>query len=108
LGSYVHRRRHLPVLPSGRSLPSVLGSQATRLALTLRFSVRTIVATGRPGGMIEMGELPDQPVLTEADDGWHDFSPHWWETETNWWSFNVPERKLGGWLYTQALGVQQI
>jgi hypothetical protein len=52
-------------------------------------------------------ELPVQPVLTADDDNWHEFSPHWWETETNWWSFNVPERKLGGWLYTQALGVQE-
>ena len=48
-----------------------------------------------------------QPELTPDDDNWHEFSPHWWETETNWWSFNVPERKLGGWLYTQSLGVQQ-
>jgi len=48
------------------------------------------------------------PVLTADDDTWHDHSAHWWETETNWWSFNVPERKLGGWLYTQALGVQQV
>ena len=54
-----------------------------------------------------MIDLPDQPVLTDADDDWHDHSPHWWETETNWWSFNVPERKMGGWLYTQALAVQQ-
>jgi hypothetical protein len=54
-----------------------------------------------------MIKLPDQPVLTEEDDDWHDFSPHWWETETNWWSFNVPERRMGGWLYTQALAVQQ-
>jgi hypothetical protein len=29
------------------------------------------------------------------------FSQHWWETETNWWSFNVPDRNLGGWLYEQ-------
>ncbi|MGE0881277.1 MAG: hypothetical protein AB7L13_15530 [Acidimicrobiia bacterium] len=50
----------------------------------------------------------DQPVLTEADDQWHDHSQHWWETETNWWSFNVPERRLGGWLYTQVLAVQGV
>jgi hypothetical protein len=24
----------------------------------------------------------------------------WWETETAWFSFHVPERRLGGWLYT--------
>lgn len=54
-----------------------------------------------------MSEVPEQPVLSAADDDWHAFSPHWWETETNWWSFNVPERNLGGWLYTQVLSVQQ-
>ncbi|HUZ11168.1 MAG TPA: hypothetical protein VMU76_13475 [Acidimicrobiales bacterium] len=49
---------------------------------------------------------PDQPVLTAEDDNWHEHSPHWFETETTWWSFNVPERRMGGWLYTQALAVQ--
>ena len=27
-------------------------------------------------------------------------SDRWWETETAWFSFCVPERRLGGWLYT--------
>lgn len=27
-------------------------------------------------------------------------SDRWWETETSWFSFCVPERRLGGWLYT--------
>ena len=54
------------------------------------------------------GKQPEQPILTAEDDKWHEHSPHWWETETNWWSFNVPERRLGGWLYTQSLGVQQV
>ena len=49
---------------------------------------------------------PDQPTLTERDDNWHEHSGHWWETETAWFSFNVPERRMGGWLYTQALAVQ--
>jgi hypothetical protein len=49
---------------------------------------------------------PQQPIVTPEDDDWHDFSPHWWETETTWWSFNVPERKMGGWLYSQVLAVQ--
>ena len=26
----------------------------------------------------------------------------WWETETCWFSWNVPERNLGGWTYCQA------
>ena len=52
--------------------------------------------------------MPDQPELTPADDDWHDPSQHWWETETTWWSFNVPERRIGGWLYTQVLPVQQV
>jgi hypothetical protein len=27
---------------------------------------------------------------------------HWWETETSWFSFHVPSRRLGGWLYTMV------
>jgi hypothetical protein len=49
----------------------------------------------------------DQPPLRADDDNWHDHSRHWWETETTWWSFNHPQRRLGGWLYTQTLPVQQ-
>lgn len=33
------------------------------------------------------------------DDNFHAFSDDVWETETAWFSFNVPERKMGGWLY---------
>lgn len=54
------------------------------------------------------GPSPDQPPLSEADDNWHDHSGHWWETETNWWSFNVADRRMGGWLYTQVLATQGI
>jgi len=38
------------------------------------------------------------------DDDFHDekLSDGWWETETCWFSWNVPERKLGGWTYCQA------
>jgi hypothetical protein len=50
----------------------------------------------------------EQPPITAEDDLWHPHSGHWWETETNWWSFNVPERGMAGWLYTQALPVQRV
>src|ERR1700712_2556910 len=43
----------------------------------------------------------DTPFLP-ADDDFHaspDDNPFW--AETTWWSFNVPERKLGGWLHAQ-------
>jgi hypothetical protein len=38
------------------------------------------------------------------DDDFHDeeMSDRWWETETCWFSWNVPERSLGGWAYCQA------
>ena len=38
------------------------------------------------------------------DDDFHDeeMSERWWETETCWFSWNVPERSLGGWTYCQA------
>jgi hypothetical protein len=48
-----------------------------------------------------------QPVLTEADDDWHDHSPHWWETQTAWFTFNVPERRMCGSLYVKARSAQQ-
>ena len=39
-------------------------------------------------------------AFTAADDGFHDVGDRWWATETSWWSFSIPERALGGWLYT--------
>jgi hypothetical protein len=52
--------------------------------------------------------IHEGPPLTAADDAFHAPSDHWWETETAWFSFNVPERRLGGWLYTQVLPVQGV
>lgn len=54
-----------------------------------------------------MSDWPVGPALTEADDGWHGHSPHWWETETAWFTFNVPERKMCGSLYVKARSVQE-
>lgn len=48
------------------------------------------------------------PELTPDDDGFHPASDHWWETETAWFSFNVPERRMGGWFYNQVLATQQV
>jgi hypothetical protein len=44
------------------------------------------------------------PEFTAEDDDFHDetLTDHWWETETNWFSWNVPERRMGGWTYCQA------
>lgn len=33
------------------------------------------------------------------DDDFHDVGDRWWATETCWFSFFHPERRLGGWLY---------
>jgi hypothetical protein len=43
-------------------------------------------------------------VFGPADDRLHTavMSDRWWETETAWFSFHHPERKLGGWLYTMV------
>ena len=41
-------------------------------------------------------------VFTADDDGLHALSDRWWETETAWFSFHHPERRLGGWLYTMV------
>ena len=40
------------------------------------------------------------PVFTPQDDGYHQLSDDPYETETNWWSFNIPERKIGCWIHT--------
>ncbi len=44
------------------------------------------------------------PVFTARDDRFHFdvLSDRWWETETSWFSFHVPARRLGGWLYTMV------
>jgi hypothetical protein len=44
------------------------------------------------------------PDFTPADDDFHDevLTERWWETETNWISWNVPERQMSGWTYCQA------
>jgi hypothetical protein len=38
--------------------------------------------------------------FTPEDDGYHQLSDDPYETETNWWSFNIPERKIGCWIHT--------
>ena len=48
------------------------------------------------------------PVLTAEDDLLHPASDHWWETETAWFSFNIPERRIGGWFYNQILATQGV
>jgi len=48
--------------------------------------------------------MTTQPVFTERDDRFHfdEMGGDWWATETAWFSFCRPERRLGGWLYTLA------
>ena len=38
--------------------------------------------------------------FTPEDDCYHRLSDDPFETETNWWSFNIPARRIGGWLHT--------
>ena len=44
------------------------------------------------------------PTFGPDDDGFHFgvMSDRWWETETSWFSFHHPERRLGGWFYTMV------
>ena len=46
----------------------------------------------------------EYPTFSPDDDDFHDgvMTDRWWETETSWFSWNVPERKIGGWTYCQA------
>lgn len=49
-------------------------------------------------------KMSAQPTIdtpfTPEDDCYHQLSDDLYETETNWWSWNVPERKMGGWIHT--------
>ncbi len=42
----------------------------------------------------------DPYAFQPEDDCYHQLSDDPYETETNWWSWNVPERKIGGWIHT--------
>ena len=44
--------------------------------------------------------MSDPLAFAEADDSYHQLSNDPYETETNWWSWNVPERRIGGWIHT--------
>src|SRR3546814_19165593 len=45
----------------------------------------------RTGGAFMTDDLAFKP----EDDRYHPLSDDPYETETNWWSFNIPERKIG-------------
>ena len=56
-----------------------------------------VVTPGMSGGP---GLVTADTPFVPADDNFHaapDDNPFW--TETTWWSFNIPERKIGGWLH---------
>jgi hypothetical protein len=40
-----------------------------------------------------------QDLVGPQDDNFHQLSADPWETETCWFSFHIPERRLAGWLY---------
>lgn len=44
----------------------------------------------------------DAPAFGEHDDAFHfdALGDDWWATETAWFSFHHPERRLGGWFYS--------
>lgn len=61
--------------------------------------------TGRHADDLPAGTIPE---LSADDDRLHPASDHWWETETAWFSFSIPERRIGGWFYNQVLATQRI
>lgn len=46
--------------------------------------------------------MTEELRFTPRDDGFHfaELGDDWWATETAWFAFCNPERKLGGWLYS--------
>ena len=43
--------------------------------------------------------MTDPYAFRPEDDCYHLLSDDPYETETNWWSWNVPERQMGGWIH---------
>src|SRR3546814_2474301 len=43
--------------------------------------------------------MTDDLAFKPEDDRYHPLSDDPYETETNWWSFNIPERKIGCWIH---------
>jgi hypothetical protein len=43
--------------------------------------------------------MSDPHAFKPEDDCYHQLSDDPYETETNWWSWNVPGRKIGGWIH---------
>ena len=105
-----HRRRPLTIEPASTTVPIRRSADAGCVwrGRAISIGLRPTIEASALGGMVTTTELhwPEEIPITPDDDQWHDHSQHWWETETTWWSFNVPERKMGGWLYTQVLAVQ--
>ena len=54
--------------------------------------------------MIHAEAIPRVATFTDRDDRFHfdEIGNGWWATETAWFSFVVPERNMGGWLYTMV------
>ena len=46
------------------------------------------------GWILPAGTAMTIPEVTPEDDLLHPASDHWWETETAWFSFNVPELQM--------------
>jgi len=48
--------------------------------------------------------MSEQRKFTSSDDRFHsaEMGNDWWATETAWFSFCHPERRLGGWFYTMV------
>lgn len=45
------------------------------------------------------GKIYHGPEFRPEDDQFHPPGPDIWHTETSWFAFHIPERKIGGWLY---------
>lgn len=50
--------------------------------------------------MTSDNEGPRNLLFLPEDDQYHKLSDDPYETETNWWSFNIPERRIGCWIHT--------
>jgi hypothetical protein len=48
---------------------------------------------------MSVAEITEDTPFALEDDQYHKLSDDPFETETNWWCWNIPERKIGSWLH---------
>lgn len=49
---------------------------------------------------MSVADITEDTLFTPEDDGYHVLDANPYNLETNWWCFNIPERRIGGWVHS--------